>query len=76
MRGGSGHTDLFVVPADPAKGPAAALTEDFIPVCQDRCLDDMRSDHLPDHLTWSPDSRRIYFLALLRGSTSLYRGAT
>jgi dipeptidyl aminopeptidase/acylaminoacyl peptidase len=72
VRGGSGHTDLFVVPADPAKGPAASLTEDFVPVCQDRCLDDMRSDHLPDHLTWSPDSRRIYFLASLRGSSSLY----
>ena len=32
----------------------------------------MRSDHLPDHLTWSLDSKSIYFLATLRGSTHLY----
>ncbi len=76
VRGGSGHDDLYVVAADPAQGPAVRLSEDFIPVCQDRCLDDVRSDHLPAQLTWTPDGKGIYFLASLRGATHLYLART
>lgn len=72
VRGGSGHTDLYVVPPDPARGPARCLSQDFIPVCQDRCIDDLRNDHMGDHLYWSADSREVFFLGSMRGETQIY----
>ncbi len=70
-RGEFGHTDLYVVAADGEPGGATMLTQDFVPVCDDRCIDDQR-DHAPIHLEWSPDSRAIYFLGSLRGTTHVY----
>jgi dipeptidyl aminopeptidase/acylaminoacyl peptidase len=72
VRGGSGHSDLYVVSPNPPDGPAVLLTEDFVPVCQDRCIDDLRADHLADHLVWSADGQDVYFLASLRGATHVY----
>src|SRR5262249_4007782 len=71
VRGGSGHTDLYVVAANPAREAARLLTGEFVPVCEDRCINDMR-EHVDPHLFWSPDGQEVYFLASLRGTTHLY----
>ena len=70
-RGETGHTDLYVVPAQVGAGDARCLTLDFVPICDDRCIDDQR-DHTHMHLTWSPDGQAVYFLASMRGATHVY----
>ncbi|HEU5438234.1 MAG TPA: S9 family peptidase [Ktedonobacterales bacterium] len=71
-RGESGHTDLYVVSTSADQpGTEAMLTGDFVPTCEDRCIDDQR-DHLPIHIEWAPDGQAIYFLASLRGGTQVY----
>jgi len=72
-RHGVGHTDLYVVGAEAATpGGERLLTQDFTPTCADTCIDDMRSSHGEAHLTWSPDSSDIFFLASMRGTTHVY----
>ncbi len=74
-RHGTGHTDLYIAPADPQSGPERKLTEDFTPTCDDSCIDDMRAGHGGAHLVWSQDGRHIYFLGSMRGTTHVYAAA-
>lgn len=71
-----GHTDLYVVAADaPASGQERQLTADFVPTCEDTCIDDQRAGHGGAHLFWSTDGREVYFLASMRGTTHVYAAA-
>ncbi len=67
-----GHTDLYVVPADPSAGDERLLTQEFVPTCEDTCIDDQRAGHGGAQLIWSPDSRQVFFIASLRGATHVY----
>jgi dipeptidyl aminopeptidase/acylaminoacyl peptidase len=70
-RESDGHADLCVVPANkPCKH--RQLTTDFVPTCEDTCIDDMRAGHGGAHLVWSPDGHDIFFLASMRGTTHVY----
>lgn len=70
-RQSDGHTDLYTVPANkPCKH--RQLTADFVPTCDDTCIDDMRAGHGGAHLVWSPDGRDIFFVASMRGTTHVY----
>jgi dipeptidyl aminopeptidase/acylaminoacyl peptidase len=72
-RHGVGHTDLYTVAAESGQpGTERSLTQEFTPTCADTCIDDMRSSHGEAHLTWSPDSAEIFFLASMRGTTHVY----
>jgi dipeptidyl aminopeptidase/acylaminoacyl peptidase len=71
-RGGRGHADLYIAPAEPQAGPERVLTEDFTPTCDDSCIDDLRVGHGGAHLVWSLDGREIYFLGSMRGTTHVY----
>lgn len=68
-----GHTDLYVVPGDAASsGQERQLTGDFVPTCEDTCIDDQRAGHGGAHLYWSTDGKEIYFVASMRGTTHVY----
>ncbi len=70
-RQSDGHADLCIVPAN-RPGKHRQLTADFVPTCDDACIDDMRAGHGGAHLAWSPDGREIFFLASMRGTTHVY----
>ncbi|HEU5347946.1 MAG TPA: S9 family peptidase [Ktedonobacterales bacterium] len=74
-RHSDGHTDLAIVPAN-KPGKHRVLTGDFVPTCEDTCIDDMRAGHGGAHLFWSPDGHHIFFLASMRGTTHVYAART
>ncbi len=65
-----GHTDLYVAAAIGDAAPVR-LTGDFLPTCEDGCIDDQRA-HAGVHLSWSADGKEVFFLASGRGTTDLY----
>jgi dipeptidyl aminopeptidase/acylaminoacyl peptidase len=69
-RQGSGHQDLYTVPAEPG-GETRLRSGDFVPNCQDTCISDMRASHGDPHMFWSRENE-IFFLASLRGTTHVY----
>ncbi|MGZ6389742.1 MAG: prolyl oligopeptidase family serine peptidase [Ktedonobacterales bacterium] len=71
-----GYTDLYVVTSDaPASGQERQLTADFVPTCEDTCIDDQQAGHGGAHLYWSTDGREVFFLASMRGTTHVYATA-
>jgi len=70
--GGSGHTDMYVAPANPEIGPERSLTQDFTPSCDDSCNSDQRAGHGGGHPRWSPDGQEIFFQGTLRGTVHVY----
>lgn len=70
-RESDGHTDLCVVLAN-NPGKHRQLTTDFVPTCDDTCIDDMRAGHGGAHLVWSPDGNDIFFTGSMRGTTHVY----
>ena len=71
-RAGVGHVDLYVTQTGASEPGQRLLTEEFIPTCDDTCIDDQRSSHGSHHIAWTPDSREALFLASTRGTTHVY----
>jgi dipeptidyl aminopeptidase/acylaminoacyl peptidase len=71
-RAGLGHADFYVTEVSAVAPAQRLLSADFLPTCQDTCIDDQRSSHGAHTIAWTPDSAEALFLASARGATHVY----